>query len=912
MPPTPTLPERLNLKTDFIGVGARNRSGRRISPTFITIHNTSNPSRGADALMHAKYMKGADAIKRLVSWHFTVDDKRCVQHLPLHEQGMHAGSSLGNARSIGIEICENAGIDQAAANQRAALLTAGLLRHLGLALTQVVPHKHWSGKQCPHLLLDSKGTINGFLKLVKAELAKLPAVLPAVLTDGRAGTTAAEATDADLQPALRHAEAPIDQLFALDTEGTSRDTVPATRLISLPGPGKADGPSYVLNARPDTLDFRDTLFVPTLREVPATRPLEAYRQLAQQCGVPVLDQGREGACTGFALATVANYLLGQRLAPCQPVSARMLYEMARRYDEWEGEEYEGSSARGAIKGWHKHGVCTEQDWPSQGRNGRRLTGALAQAAGRCPLGAYFRVNHKDLVSMHNALAEVGILYATGIVHDGWEQVQAGGQIRMGSTRLGGHAFAIVGYDEEGFWLQNSWGPGWGREGFAHLSYDDWLANGTDVWVVRLGVPVQLRTAQGVAAARWNGTAKANSYSFAELRPHVLSIGNDGGLRTSGTFGNDEEELRHLLLEEFPRITEGWKRKRLLLYAHGGLVGENDALQRVAEYRAELLKHEVYPLAIIWKTDFWTTITNVLQDSQRRRRPEGILDGALDFVLDRLDDFLEPVARYAGGRMVWQEMKENARLATEGAQGGLPLLLDYLQQLGPEVELHVVGHSAGAIVLGPFLQLLTTEGRIEDGALKGQQGFGRQVASCTLWAPAITTELFLETYAPAIRNGRIDRTAVFALHDAVEQDDHCANIYHKSLLYLVSNAFEDATVRRPFPHDRGAPLLGMAKFLAGPFADTEVARMIEDKHIELILAPEINAGTDAKNQSASRHHGDFDDDEKTVTATLARILGSGPAQRALAAEPDNQHLFRSNAAALQQLRQSLPNPVRNAR
>ena len=68
----------------------------------------------------------------------------------------------------------------------------------------------------------------------------------------------------------------------------------------------------------------------------------------------------------------------------------------------------------------------------------------------------------------------------------------------------------------------------------------------------------------------------------------------------------------------------------------------------------------------------------------------------------------------------------------------------------------------------------------------------------------------------------------------------------------------------------------------------------------------------KSSSASRHHGDFDDDEKTVTATLARILGSGPAQRALAAEPDNQHLFRSNAAALQQLRQSLPNPVRNAR
>lgn len=46
-----------------------------------------------------------------------------------------------------------------------------------------------------------------------------------------------------------------------------------------------------------------------------------------------------------------------------PVSPRMFYEMARRYDEWPGENYSGSSARGAMKGWHKHGVCEEKLWP---------------------------------------------------------------------------------------------------------------------------------------------------------------------------------------------------------------------------------------------------------------------------------------------------------------------------------------------------------------------------------------------------------------------------------------------------------------------------------------------------------------------------------------------------------------------
>ena len=52
----------------------------------------------------------------------------------------------------------------------------------------------------------------------------------------------------------------------------------------------------------------------------------------------------------------------------------MLYELARRYDEWPGENYAGSSARGAMKGWHKHGVCAETMWPSHATEHGRRTG----------------------------------------------------------------------------------------------------------------------------------------------------------------------------------------------------------------------------------------------------------------------------------------------------------------------------------------------------------------------------------------------------------------------------------------------------------------------------------------------------------------------------------------------------------
>ncbi|MBK6876069.1 MAG: hypothetical protein IPG99_06320 [Ignavibacteria bacterium] len=38
------------------------------------------------------------------------------------------------------------------------------------------------------------------------------------------------------------------------------------------------------------------------------------------------------------------------------------------------------------------------------------------------------------------------------------------------------------------------GRKWGDKGFAKVSYDEWLLNGTDVWVARLGVLVISRAA----------------------------------------------------------------------------------------------------------------------------------------------------------------------------------------------------------------------------------------------------------------------------------------------------------------------------------------------------------------------------------------------------------------------------------
>ena len=79
-------------------------------PLYIVVHNTANTSPTAGADNHAIYMQNVEnADKTYLSWHFTVDADKIIQHLPLTEHGWHAGdgNGKGNKNGIAIEIAEN-------------------------------------------------------------------------------------------------------------------------------------------------------------------------------------------------------------------------------------------------------------------------------------------------------------------------------------------------------------------------------------------------------------------------------------------------------------------------------------------------------------------------------------------------------------------------------------------------------------------------------------------------------------------------------------------------------------------------------------------------------------------------------------------------------------------------------------
>jgi len=652
---------------------------------------------------------------------------------------------------------------------------------------------------------------------------------------------------------------------------------------------KIGGAARKFDARPDTVDLRDRVYQPTLQIL--------KQAIDNRDGIPkILDQGSEGACTGFALAAVVNYLNFNSLSSREQnkksftgVSPWMLYAMARRYDRWPGEDYSGSSARGAMKGWFRHGVCTEDRWsgPEEPKGLK-----LQDTACLTPLGAYYRVEHRDLNAMHAALNEVGIVYVSLAVHSGWEKVDASGAIPYSPDfpMVGGHAVALVGYDREGFLFQNSWGTDWGNRGFGKVTYDDWLANAGDAWVCQIGI--QVRAAASIKAAA-QAAYPANSPALDDIRGYFVNTANNGNISFFGNYyHNNIEEVADFMRLYFEPRTKGWRNPRLMLFAHGGLNSETVCAERIAWMNRVLPANEIYPIHFMWETGVGETVGHILIDAMKQERLVGKTDLFGDWIQDRLDRGIEFASKRLGAAM-WDEMKESARLAFRDIPGSRPRtagvasrmaeatvkipvgipkipggtvflrgLVDYLNgRKGP--ELHLVGHSAGSIWFTHFIRLLAE--------LKPRFA----VQNLILFAPACRVDLFYEKVLGHIGpKGLVRNLRVFNLDDATERADNVVDIYKKSLLYLVSNSFEN---------ERGTPLLGMNKFLTGPehsigpvesktgTALKSVRQYLGQNPQCLISSP--SADPSPRRRSDARSHGGFSSDRSTLNSMVRIILNS---------------------------------------
>ena len=194
----------------------------------------------------------------------------------------------------------------------------------------------------------------------------------------------------------------------------------------------------------------------------------------------------------------------------------------------------------------------------------------------------------------------------------------------------------------------------------------------------------------------------------------------------------------------------------------------------------------YPLFLVWKTGLLESIGNIAADTFRR---QPVLAGGVgEWVSEKADLLIESTIGRLLAKPIWSEMKENAELAFGAGRGG-QLLITALQKLqetwGDKLEVHVVGHSAGAIIVGHMLSALQARGLVGT------------VTSTHLFAPACTVQFANKHCAP--QTDVMKSLYLHVLANNVERNDNVVTIYRKSLLYFVSNALES---------DLRTPILGL--------------------------------------------------------------------------------------------------------
>ncbi|HBP25635.1 MAG TPA: hypothetical protein DD618_01605, partial [Acholeplasmatales bacterium] len=158
---------------------------------YIVIHDTgmsgaNDTAIGVDQYIHAQ----ANSLSgRVASWHYSIDDTNCFQHVPNDEIAWHAGDGShaygttyfnndyqawciggGNQNGIGIETCINLGGNYQRTLRRTAWLVASLLNQYGLGLDAIKQHNDFSGKGCPAVIRSSAGRWQEFLKMVEFQL----------------------------------------------------------------------------------------------------------------------------------------------------------------------------------------------------------------------------------------------------------------------------------------------------------------------------------------------------------------------------------------------------------------------------------------------------------------------------------------------------------------------------------------------------------------------------------------------------------------------------------------------------------------------------------------------------------------------------------------------------------------------
>lgn len=205
------------------------------------------------------------------------------------------------------------------------------------------------------------------------------------------------------------------------------------------------------------------------------------------------DQGQQGSCVGWASAYAARTLSEARRLEITSRSDinRSVFSPAFIYNQIrQGGCDDGSLPADALELMAQDGVPLLRDFPYTDKSCSARPGPEhLNLAANYRIGGYKRLfdrrSNAKHVAVRRALANgnpvvIGMLVSDAFMDSGERYLRGSEDIALRDRReLGGHAMAVIGYDDAkfggAFELINSWGTEWGNGGFVWVSYDDFNA-----------------------------------------------------------------------------------------------------------------------------------------------------------------------------------------------------------------------------------------------------------------------------------------------------------------------------------------------------------------------------------------------------------------------------------------------------
>jgi hypothetical protein len=362
-----------------------------------------------------------------------------------------------------------------------------------------------------------------------------------------------------------------------------------------------------------------------------------------------------------------------------------------------------------------------------------------------------------------------------------------------------------------------------------------------------------------------GKAQITPRMLSDLAPHMVNL-NQGRLSRAGATTTDPGDVEAIFDQHLPAALEVAQQEkrplRLIFYAHGGLVPEADGIEVAHKHVSWWKANGVYPIYFTWETGLIETLRSFLPFGGQRGLPGVETRGLADFTDRRIEELI-----HVPGEKVWGGMKRSAEQSVDpipmvggqpepreggGARYVAEKLVEFLQKHSAgsvPIELHAVGHSAGAIFHSWFLP----------AALDLGTG---PFTSVHFLAPAITVNGFIRRLAERLRNNELGRTTIYTMKKAMELADNCGRVYRKSLLYLIHFALEPV---------REEPILGLEVSLRADRTLKQIFALDGQPSVIGEVVWSESPSEDGRSASRSISHGGFDDDVPTMDSVLRRIL-----------------------------------------